>query len=29
MSYAADMALFCKSVKIYADVSEKVKPKKE
>lgn len=29
VSYAADMAMFCKSMKIYADVNEKVKPKKE
>lgn len=29
VSYAADMAMFCKSTKIYADVSEKVKPKRE
>ena len=29
VSYAADLAVFCKAMKIYADVNEKVKPKKE
>jgi hypothetical protein len=28
-SYAADMAAFCRAMKIYADTNEKVKPKKE
>ena len=28
-SYAADMAMFCRAMKIYADTNEKVKPKKE
>lgn len=29
MSYAADLARFCKAMKTYADVYDKVKPKKE
>ena len=29
VSYAGDLASFCKSMKIYADVNEKVKPKKQ
>ena len=27
--YAADMAMFCRAMKIYADTNDKVKPKKE
>ena len=29
VSYASDIAKFCKAMKTYADVNEKVKPKKE
>ena len=29
VAYAADMAIFCKAMKIYAETNDKVKPKKE
>lgn len=29
VSYAADLASFCRAMKIYADTNENVKPKKE
>jgi dynein heavy chain, axonemal len=29
VSYAADLAVFCKAMKIYADTNTKVRPKKE